>query len=66
MYVANEFLAKMNSQIATLDWVVIVGYLAGLIAFSAFLGLRQSSRGDYYVADHKMGAVPIAISVMAT
>jgi len=66
MYVANEFLAKMNSQIATLDWVVIVGYLLGLIAFSAFLGLRQSSRGDYYVADHKMGAVPIAISVMAT
>lgn len=56
----------MNIQIAMLDWIVIVGYLIGLIVFSAWLGFRQSSRGDYYVADHKMGAVPIAISVMAT
>ena len=56
----------MNSQIATLDWIVIVSYLVGLILFGALLGLRQSSRSDYYVAGHKMGAVPIAISVMAT
>jgi len=66
MYVVNELLAEMNSQIATLDWIVIVSYLVGLILFGALLGLRQSSRSDYYVAGHKMGAVPIAISVMAT
>ena len=56
----------MIGSIATIDWVIIVTYLAGLIAFSAWLARRQHSRTDYYVASRDTGPVPIAISVMAT
>lgn len=56
----------MSSQLATLDWIVIFVYLAGLIGFSAWLSKRQHSRADYYVAGRNTGAVPIAVSIMAT
>lgn len=56
----------MTGAITTIDWGIIFGYLAGLIAFSAWLSRRQHSRSDYYVAGRNTGPVPIAISVMAT
>lgn len=56
----------MLDVISLVDWVVIFGYLAGLIAFSAFLARGQHSRSDYYVAGRDTGPVPIAISIMAT
>lgn len=51
---------------AGLDWAIIFVYLIGLIAFSAWLSRKQHSRADYYVAGRGTGAVPIAVSVMAT
>lgn len=56
----------MTENIATLDWTIIFGYLAGLIAFSAWLARRQYSRSDYYVAGRDTGPVPIAVSILAT
>lgn len=56
----------MAGELTQLDWTVIFVYLAGLIGFSAWLSRQQHSRADYYVSGRKTGALPIAISVMAT
>ena len=52
----------MLDVIALVDWIIIFGYLAGLIVFSAWLARAQTSRADYYVAGRNTGPVPIAIS----
>lgn len=56
----------MLHPISALDWIIIGGYLAGLIAFGAYLSRRQFRREDYYIAGHDAGPWPIAISTMAT
>ena len=56
----------MAESIHAIDWIIIVVYLFGLIAFSAWLSRSQHSRSDYYVAGRDTGAVPIAVSIMAT
>lgn len=56
----------MTGSLATLDWLVIAGYLAGLIAFAVWLSRSQHSREAYYVGGRHMGAWPVAISIMAT
>ena len=56
----------MTQQISPLDWLVIVGYLLFLIAFAWWLSRRQESREDYYVGGRKVGAWPVALSIMAT
>ncbi len=56
----------MTDAIALADWLIIFGYIAGLIAFSAWLARGQGSRDDYYVSGRDTGPVPIAISIMAT
>ena len=49
-----------------LDWVILGAYLAGVIAMSIFLGRRQHSPDDYFLAGRKMKSWPIALSIMAT
>ena len=56
----------MESYLSGWDWAIIIVYLLGLIAFSAYLSLGQHDREDYYVGGHSMGPWPIAISTMAT
>jgi len=56
----------MSENLATIDWLVIAVYLVFLIAFAYWLSRRQESREDYYVGGRKMGAWPVAISIMAT
>jgi SSS family transporter len=56
----------VNDALHGLDWFVIGAYLIGLILFSAWLSRRQHSRADYYVGDHNVGPLPIAISTIAT
>jgi len=56
----------MHTQITPLDWLVILTYLTGLIAFSVYLSHRQHSRSDYYVGGRAIGPWPIAISTLAT
>ncbi len=48
------------------DWVVIAGYLTGLIALSAWLARGQKSGRDYYLGGNRTGPLPLALSTMAT
>lgn len=50
----------------TIDWIIIVVYLIGMIGLSIFLSRGQKSKGDYYLGGNDTGAWPIAISTMAT
>lgn len=64
--VMNPILAPMDSPLAPLDWVVIAGYLLGMIVLSAFLARGQRTGRDYYLGGNRMGALPVALSTMAT
>ncbi len=48
------------------DWIIIVGYAAGLILLGWWLGLRQKSSEDYYLAGRRLPWLPIGFSTMAT
>ena len=56
----------MLGTLTTLDWIVIGGYLVGIMAFAVWLSLGQQSREDYYVGGRHVGAWPVALSIMAT
>ncbi len=49
-----------------LDWTVLFGYVAGLIAMSVWVGRPQATQGDYYLAGRRMGPAMIAMSILAT
>jgi SSS family solute:Na+ symporter len=48
------------------DWVIIVVYLAGMVALSFFLARGQANVRDYYLGGNQTGPLPIALSTMAT
>ena len=56
----------MTQELSLTDWLVIPGYLMFLIGFAWWLSRRQESREDYYVGGRKVGAWPVALSIMAT
>ncbi len=56
----------MNAALAPVDWLVVAVYLVSLVAFAVWLSRRQFDRADYYLGGRKIGAWPVAISVMAT
>lgn len=49
-----------------LDWGIVFGYLAGMVALSAWLARGQRSARDYYLAGNRIGPLPVALSVLAT
>ncbi len=49
-----------------LDWMVVAGYMLGMLAMSAWLGRRQRDARDYYVGGYRIGTLAIALSTMAT
>jgi len=49
-----------------LDWIIIFGYAGGLIFLGWWLGLKQKSSEDYYLAGRKLHWLPIGFSTMAT
>lgn len=49
-----------------LDWIIIFGYAGGLIILGWWLGLRQKTSEDYYLAGRKLHWLPIGFSTMAT
>ena len=49
-----------------LDWTIIVFYAGGLIILGWWLGLRQKTSEDYYLAGRKLHWLPIGFSTMAT
>ena len=52
--------------LATLDWLVIGGYLCAILGLAFWLARSQHNRVDYFVAGSRIGAWPVALSVMAT
>ncbi|MEM8601143.1 MAG: sodium/solute symporter [Bacteroidota bacterium] len=50
----------------TLDWVIIVAYLMGMIGLSVYLGRGQKDEEDYYVGGRKLPWWAVGISTMAT
>ncbi|MBD5782331.1 hypothetical protein IEN85_22720 [Pelagicoccus sp. NFK12] len=49
-----------------LDWLIVIVYLAGVVALSVWIGLRQKQQSDYYLAGNRLGAWSIAGSMIAT
>ncbi len=56
----------MTQSLSTIDWLVILAYLLFLIGFAWWLSRSQESREDYYVGGRRVGAWPVALSIMAT
>lgn len=51
---------------ATLDWIIIITYLLGLVGLSIYLGRGQKSQDDYYVGSRAIPWWAVGISTMAT
>lgn len=49
-----------------LDWIVIAVYLLLMLVGASWLGRRQKSRKDYYLADNKLPSWTLATSILAT
>lgn len=49
-----------------LDWIIIAAYAVGLVALGWWVGRRQVSSEDYYLAGRRLGWFPIGVSTMAT
>ncbi len=49
-----------------LDWSVIAAYALGMIGLGWWVGRRQHSSEDYYLAGRRLGWFPIGVSTMAT
>jgi SSS family solute:Na+ symporter len=52
--------------LSTWDWIIIIGYLLGMIGLSVYLSRGQKDQKDYYLGGNDTGVWPIAISTMAT
>ncbi len=50
----------------TIDWIILVVYIALIITMSWAIGRRQKSQEDYYLGGRAMPAWQIALSIMAT
>jgi SSS family solute:Na+ symporter len=48
------------------DWIVITLYLVAMLGLGVVLSRRQKSGTSFLVGDRRHGAVPVAISVLAT
>lgn len=49
-----------------LDWFVVAGYLAGMLALAAWIGRLQRSASDYFLGGHRMPPSALAASTIAT
>jgi SSS family solute:Na+ symporter len=49
-----------------LDWIIIILYLAGMIALGIYVGRQQENDEDYYVGGRKLSWWALGISIMAT
>ena len=49
----------------TLDFAVVLGYLAGLL-FLGYFFKEQKSKEDYFLGGREMGTFPLTLSTMAT
>ena len=50
----------------SLDWIIITLYALGLMTLGWWVGRRQHTSEDYYLAGRRLGWFPIGMSTMAT
>ncbi len=58
--------AEWEVAISTLDWIIIVVYMGGMVGLSVFLGRGQNDQADYYVGGRNLPWWAVGISTMAT
>ena len=49
-----------------LDWGIVALYAAGMVVLGWWVGLKQHTSEDYYVAGRRLGWFLIGVSTMAT
>ncbi len=55
----------MAHGLSTLDWSLVVGYLAVVLAMSAAIARRQRTGTDYFLAGRAMRSAPLGASILA-
>ena len=58
--------AALPPSFASLDWLVLLGYLALLVITGLIFTRKQSSTDDYFLAGRRMPAWAVAASILAT
>ena len=59
-------LSPSVSVLAPADWVVLVAYVAGIVAFGVWVGRGTRNVSDFYLAGREMRWWAAGLSVMAT
>jgi SSS family transporter len=59
-------LSLPGSVLAPVDWIVLVGYVAGIVAFGVWTGRKTHDVGDFFLAGRQMPWWAAGLSVMAT
>ena len=59
-------LSPLASGLAPADWVVLVAYVVGIVAFGVWVGRRTRNVSDFYLAGREMRWWAAGLSVMAT
>ena len=62
----NASMFAAAHALAPLDWAVIAGYLAGIIALGVWLGRGQKSTRDYFLGGRDLPWWGVALSIVAT
>jgi SSS family transporter len=52
--------------VTSLDWVVLVGYVVGIVTFGVFMGRGTRKIDDFFLAGRRMRWWAVGLSVMAT
>ena len=55
-----------HELLTTLDYVLIVVYLVGVVVFGSFMARGQKTSDDYFVAGRSMHWFPLALSIWAS
>ncbi|MHC5109435.1 MAG: sodium:solute symporter family protein [Planctomycetota bacterium] len=58
--------AAFQPSLTTLDYAVVVVYLAVVVAIGAYCARRQKSTDDYYAAGRRIPAWAVGMSILAT
>ncbi len=56
----------LAANLAPIDWIILAVYFALLVATGIWLSRRQSGTEDYFLAQRRMPAWAVSISVLAT
>lgn len=56
----------LGSRLDPVDWLVIVAYLAGIIAFGVWLGRGQKDTRDYFLGSSRLPWWSVGMAIVAT